>query len=222
MKAIDFIESDIGPARPGFKRLGAISITLVLATMSVGLGLRRDLQGAFTWGNTLPPLGILSAIALFPWIYVSRLPLAHKRRALLALTVLILGLSLLQPQTPASLQKFQDPARFWPENFHCLALGVLASAGASVLLTAATFWWLPMPNRPWQLACAGAAGLCGVAALTLHCMGPIWGHVVIAHWGQIFIIFPIAYGLQRALFKLRLARFLPKGRSLQNLDSLDD
>jgi hypothetical protein len=221
MKTIDFIESDIGRTRPRRPVLGALSAALALAMIAMGLGLRRDLQGAFTWGNTLPPLLILVAAALFPWIYVSRATATQKRWALQGLLTLALGLSLLQPQTPASLLKFQEPGRFWPENFHCLTLGVLASACASVILTAGTFWWLPLPNRRWQLACAGVSGICGVAALTLHCMGPLLSHVVISHWGQIFIIFPFAYGLQRALFRWRLRHVWPKGPRLRKLGSLD-
>jgi hypothetical protein len=222
MKAINFIEADLGRSNQSLSRLMIPSIILAFLAIGIGLGARGDFIEAFDIKNFLPATLMLVIVASLPWLYATQL-ISKKRKWVLffMLSAVALIISLIQPQTPVSLHKFEMPERFWPENFHCLALGIVVSFIASLVLSVFTFLILPAPNRKWQRACSWIAGLCGLSALTFHCMGSLWSHTVIAHWGQAVLIFPFAYFQQRLLFRFQMKRILGQTQHLQNLEKID-
>jgi len=221
MKATDFIYKDLEKSQGAEKVILSLSIILSLAMTALGLGFRRDFVEAFTLHNLFPPLLMFVTIGASLWAYAkSEKPWSWKIKAILIFSALALGLSLVQPETPISLSKFQNSNRFWPETFHCLALGLFCSFIASIILTLIVFKFLPTPNQRQQMLCAMISGLCGLTALTLHCMGPLLSHTFIAHWGQAALIFPIAYFEQKACFAIVIKKTLYQNKSLKNISKL--
>ncbi len=221
MKAVDFIAADTARAAKG----RSLAIGLGLAVLSAGLGLwlRGDFVEVFTLRNLLPAALMLVALVASFALYSRNVPWAKKRLYFGALLAGILAVSLVQPQTPVSLSKFQDPERFWPENLHCLGIGVGVSSLISLLLSWLAWKSLPLPNRRWQRIFALLPGLGGLLALTLHCMGPLFSHTLIAHWGQVAIVLPLAYLQQRLLFRRQMEKVLGgSSKSLKRIADLDD
>ena len=208
MRAIDFIEADVKRVEKGAVR--AVAIGLSLGVLSVGLGLwaREDFREVFTLQNLLPPALMLIGLTAGLAVYLQKAPWARKLVWLCVILVGVLALSLVQPQTEVSLSKFQDPARFWPENLHCLLVGAGVSLVTSILLSVLMLRFLPSPNRRWQTVLSFLPGVCGLVALTVHCMGALVSHTLIAHWGQVLLIFPFAYAQQRVLFKIQMKKAL--------------
>lgn len=221
MKAMDFIAKDIAKARPR-PWLGVLVALAAGALMAAyGLGLRGDFEEVVSPANLVPPLAMTAALAVLLATYLS--PGTWKRKApWLGFSIWGFAvLSFVQPQTPVSLRKFLPPESFWPEALHCFALGT----GASLLACAALgllFWkaW-PLPNRRWQRLLALVPGLCGIIALTYHCMGPLWSHVAVAHWGQALLILIPSYALMRAIFRRQTAGLVGTGTGLRDLDEID-
>ena len=223
MSAIDFIQSDIKRSRPTFKLMIAASAVLSILCAGIGLGARADFIDAFEILNLWPAFLILVGIAIFPWIYISQKINNNIKVALLTgLLALMMVVSLSQPQTENSLAKFRPYLSFWPETFHCLALGLLSSLFASFILTVLIFRFLPLPNKKWQVICAVVSGVCGLATLTFHCMGPLWSHIIIAHWGQAVLIFPVAYFQQRFFFSVRIKNSLGQISEIKNIAKIGD
>jgi hypothetical protein len=214
MKAIDFIQADLQRQASGRGRI-LIPAILAAAMAAIGLGLRRDFLETFSMPNLVPAALIL--VALGALYSLGRKPLVAGSAIAIAL-----GLSLVQPQTSISLAKFAPPASFWPETLHCLALGVASSLVASLLLAALTTRLRPAPDRRAQLLCATVASLAGLAALSFHCMGPLVGHTLIAHWGQGLVVFPVAYAVTRAVFARQMKRAIGSDRHVRDLARLGD
>jgi hypothetical protein len=141
-------------------------------------------------------------------------------RASLILMTTALILSLTQPHTETSLMKFTPQASFWPEAAHCIGVGFLASALASLIIGFGAFFFWPSPNRRWRIVLAGLASLSGVAALTLHCMGPLYSHTFVAHWGQAILFFPLSFLLQSILFRIAIQPILSDRTNIKNLSRL--
>jgi hypothetical protein len=161
------------------------------------------------------------AIVTIPLIYgTSRLRSKTKLLLLTVLTAFILALSLGQPHTDASLQKFQPLESFWPETLHCFSLGILGSAVASIILAFVILRFFPAPNRFWRIAFSGVASLCGLTLLTYHCMGPLYSHIFLGHWAQGLLLLPFSYFLQRKLFLGRVRPVLAHRGSLNKLTRL--
>lgn len=223
MRAIEFIESDIKRTKVAGLRLVLISVSLVLVPIGIGFGTRDGFAEAFNLGNLWPPALMLLILSVFPWIYVSHnMPGRSKWLLLGTLLAIVLLLSLGQPQTPISLDKFSSPEKFWPEALHCLFLGIIGSFIASTVLIVFLLKFLPTPNRNWQRVCALVAGICGLATLTFHCMGSLVSHTLVAHWGQALLIFPIAFLQQRLLFKNQINKVFGKNTKLKQLEKMAD
>lgn len=195
---------------------------VVLAAL-VGLGARGDFEETWTLVNLAPAAGMALAVLLVPWIYVTRALAPSRKVGLLAVfAVLILLASTLQPQTEVSLRKFQPAGSFWPENLHCLLIGLLASGLASLWLDLAFYKWLPTPNQRWQGIASLTAGATGLLALTLHCMGPLWSHIAVSHWGQALVLFPVAALQQRWLFRRRMNQVVGGRSALKSIEKLGE
>lgn len=223
MNALDFIQADLQKATARPRAWRPVALALAAIAAGLGLGARRDWVDVLRAPNLLPALSMLLALALVPRLYLRRPRGWQAGRVLLLAATTVLALSLVQPQTGASLAKFASPERFWPESLHCLVLGLCGSGLASGVLAVAFGRWLPVPDRRWRLGVAGLSGLVGVCALTFHCMGPLRGHIVLSHWGQAVIVFPVAWLAQEAAFRRRMKGVLGASASrLRDLGGLSD
>ncbi len=218
MNAIEFIEKDVARARQGNAQRLGWPVLFGLLPVALGLGARRDLIEVSLAQNLIPGLLVVLSIGGFVWAFAR----GSRKKSGVAVLFVIAGIaSFGQPYTEFSVSKFQDPARFWPENLHCFLLGAAIGGLMTVLLSAVLALRFPSPNRIWQYGIAFASGLTGVAALTFHCMGAWKSHILIAHWGQALLIGVLSFAFQRLLFLSRIRSALGSASSLRDLSSID-
>lgn len=222
MKAIDFIVDDVVKSRRARTTTIGMGFMLTLISAGIGLGARGDFVEALRWSNLIPAAAMLGGIITLPLLRNGNWD--RKRVGILVLILIFAVLSFIQPQTSASLAKFADPEDFWPENFHCLVLGWIVSFICSTVISALTATALPSPNFRWQLVFAALSGMCGVSALTFHCMGPLASHTLLAHWGQSLLVFPVALAQFRLWHHWLMRQIFPHradGDTLRKLSKID-
>jgi hypothetical protein len=203
MKILDFIENEAHRTKSSKTLLALVCVLGVFALAAYGLGLGFESRAPFQLAQALPPFVMSLLLGATLYSFLSAAPWRRKAPWLLVAFVAFLSLSFLHPYTLSSLKGFEMGPDFWAACWHCMSYSAGSSALATLVL-AGLFWkFLPLPSARWQKVFAAVPGLSGVVVLTYHCVGSEWTHVAASHWGQLFIVLPLAYLALRGVFSRR-------------------
>lgn len=226
--AVDFIAADIHKAAGAWRPLCGLGVLAAMAVVALGFGWRDDydLSSQRPSGASLAALGmlvLLTGLAPLVWAWPRR---TARARALgvCALLLAAVGVSLLPGPTARSVTEYASSARFIAEAAACLGKGLITAAAAGALGGWMMLRLLPLPSRPLQLVGSLLPGLAAATMLALHCSGTSPWHVLVAHWGGLLLVGPVALWLQRRVVARAIRRALGPGRGahLERLEHLAD